>query len=92
VDPTLARQIEAKLIEAISAELPSSESLLESCSDHWGYEDPVYRFYQGYGNDSRQNGPLVVGLAPPRPCRLACGHVAQLFARCSPPCDRLEPR
>jgi len=21
------------------------ERLLEGCSDHWGYEDPVYRFY-----------------------------------------------
>src|SRR3989442_3100971 len=20
-------------------------ALLESCSDHWGYEDPIYRFY-----------------------------------------------
>jgi hypothetical protein len=45
MDPALVKQIEAKLIEAISANLPGLESLLAQCSDHWGYEDPVYRFY-----------------------------------------------
>src|SRR5262245_60624460 len=36
---------EAKLLAAIKAKLPAMESLLEECSGHWGYEDPVYRFY-----------------------------------------------
>ncbi|MBI4219337.1 MAG: hypothetical protein HY682_04265, partial [Chloroflexi bacterium] len=25
--------------------LPKLQKLLEECSDHWGYEDPIYRFY-----------------------------------------------
>jgi hypothetical protein len=25
--------------------LPQLQQLLEECSSHWGYEDPVYRFY-----------------------------------------------
>jgi hypothetical protein len=25
--------------------LPDLKALLEKCSSHWGYEDPVYRFY-----------------------------------------------
>jgi len=37
---------EAKqLLENIKASLPSLEELLKESSDHWGYEDPVYRFY-----------------------------------------------
>jgi hypothetical protein len=27
------------------AALPDLKALLEKCSSHWGYEDPVYRFY-----------------------------------------------
>ncbi len=25
--------------------LPNLEKLLEECNSHWGYEDPIYRFY-----------------------------------------------
>ena len=34
-----------QLLENIKAALPRLVSLLEAASDHWGYEDPVYRFY-----------------------------------------------
>jgi len=37
-------EVEA-LLSAIKASLPRLEGLLERCSDHWGYEDLVYRFY-----------------------------------------------
>ena len=33
------------LFAAIKASLPKLEDLLERCSDHWGYEDLIYRFY-----------------------------------------------
>lgn len=36
---------EIELLKQIAANLTSLEKLLESCSDHWGYEDPIYRFY-----------------------------------------------
>jgi hypothetical protein len=29
----------------LRAALPALEALLAGCSDQWGYEDPVYRFY-----------------------------------------------
>jgi hypothetical protein len=73
VDPTLVRQIEAKLIAAISADLPSLESLLERCSGHWGYEDAVYRFYhQSFKVYALQHTTIDIvarlqALAPDRP-------------------------
>ena len=33
------------LLNGLQAQLPTLEELLARCSDHWGYEDPVYRFY-----------------------------------------------
>lgn len=36
---------EVQLLKQIAANMTSLEELLESNSDHWGYEDPVYRFY-----------------------------------------------
>jgi hypothetical protein len=35
------------LLANIKARLPELELLLEEFSSHWGYEDPVYRFYNG---------------------------------------------
>jgi len=29
----------------LKSALPELEKLLDECSDHWGYEDPLYRFY-----------------------------------------------
>jgi hypothetical protein len=36
---------ETELLKQIAANLTSLEELRENCSDHWGYEDPIYRFY-----------------------------------------------
>jgi hypothetical protein len=34
-----------KLLSAAKHKLPELKALLASVSDHWGYEDPIYRFY-----------------------------------------------
>jgi hypothetical protein len=34
-----------ELLHNLKAALPQLEGLLESSSNHWGYEDPIYRFY-----------------------------------------------
>ncbi|MBI2806155.1 MAG: hypothetical protein HYX68_14330 [Planctomycetes bacterium] len=36
---------ETDLLAQIAANMPALEELLENCNDHWGYEDPIYRFY-----------------------------------------------
>src|SRR5579859_6974502 len=36
---------EKKLLSAAKRRLPELKALLASASDHWGYEDPIYRFY-----------------------------------------------
>ena len=35
------------LFHNLKKELPALDELLRRCSDHWGYEDPIYRFYHG---------------------------------------------
>jgi hypothetical protein len=39
------RRQEVKLLAAIKDALPSLEQLWQQANSHWGYEDPVYRFY-----------------------------------------------
>jgi hypothetical protein len=34
-----------QLLANLRASRPELETLLRSCESHWGYEDPVYRFY-----------------------------------------------
>jgi len=34
-----------ELLANIKARLPELEQLLEKTNSHWGYEDPIYRFY-----------------------------------------------
>src|ERR1017187_6852630 len=34
-----------ELFANLKGALPGLKALLEKCSSHWGYEDPVYRFY-----------------------------------------------
>jgi hypothetical protein len=34
-----------RLFRALREDIPELEKLLEECTDHWGYEDAVYRFY-----------------------------------------------
>ena len=36
---------EIELLRQIAANMKSLDELLKNCSDHWGYEDPIYRFY-----------------------------------------------
>lgn len=33
------------LFKNLQTQLPELENLLVQCSNHWGYEDPIYRFY-----------------------------------------------
>ena len=33
------------LFRNLQAQLPELEKLLAQCNNHWGYEDPIYRFY-----------------------------------------------
>lgn len=34
-----------ELFANLKGALPDLKALLDKCSSHWGYEDPVYRFY-----------------------------------------------
>ncbi len=34
-----------RLLQAIRDNLPELEALMEQATSHWGYEDPIYRFY-----------------------------------------------
>lgn len=34
-----------QLFNRLKAHIPDLTRLLEQCSGHWGYEDPIYRFY-----------------------------------------------
>ena len=34
-----------ELLKNLQAQLPELEALLAQCSNQWGYEDPIYRFY-----------------------------------------------
>lgn len=36
---------DSRLLERIKHRLPGLEKLLAEASSHWGYEDPIYRFY-----------------------------------------------
>lgn len=36
---------EALLLANLRQRAAELDRLLESCTDHWGFEDPVYRFY-----------------------------------------------
>ena len=51
------RTVEEELIRHLRARLPDLKGLLDESSGHWGYEDPVYRFYhQSYKVFSLQSG------------------------------------
>jgi hypothetical protein len=39
------RTSESELLHNLKARLPELDALLEVSSSHWGYEDPIYRFY-----------------------------------------------
>ena len=62
-----------ELFENLKAKLPVLEELLKSYSSHWGYEDPIYRFYhQSYKLYYLQGRTMKIiknlqELAPERP-------------------------
>ena len=39
------RQEVQNLFSKLKGSVPALQKLLEECTSHWGYEDPVYRFY-----------------------------------------------
>ena len=39
------KQQESLLLQNLKSRRESLHQLLAQCNDHWGYEDPVYRFY-----------------------------------------------
>lgn len=38
-------ELETRLLASLRRERPALEEMLRAMSDHWGYEDPVYRYY-----------------------------------------------
>jgi len=45
IEPEEQRKIDNALLANIKAHLPDLEKLLKEVNSHWGYEDPIYRFY-----------------------------------------------
>ena len=45
VDDLDDREEVRELLMNLQAQLPALEKLLTLYSSHWGYEDPIYRFY-----------------------------------------------
>lgn len=64
---------EETLLLSLQRDRRELESLLKACSDHWGYEDPVYRFYHqsfkvfGLQNKTRAIIEKLQALAPDLP-------------------------
>jgi hypothetical protein len=73
VEPEARDALEAVLVASLRAQQEALTALMDASSDHWGFEDPVYRFYhqsfkvfwlqQQTGNIVRQ----LRGLLPGRP-------------------------
>src|SRR5436305_2154048 len=68
-----APDAEKALLLSLRRDRGELEKLLRECSDHWGYEDPVYRFYHQsfkvYGLQRRSQAIVdrLQALAPDRP-------------------------
>ena len=60
------------LLANIKRKLPELESLLEEVNSHWGYEDPIYRFYHrslkvyAIQQTTQRMVKLLKSLAPPK--------------------------
>ncbi len=67
-DPLL--EANEQLLHAIRDSLPALVALLEEANSHWGYEDPVYRFYHqsfkvyGLQGTTARIVEALAGLAP----------------------------
>jgi hypothetical protein len=61
------------LFKRLKSTWPGLETLLRECTSHWGYEDPIYRFYhqsfKAYQLQTRTLGIVekLQALAPDRP-------------------------
>jgi len=61
------------LLANLKASLPTLQELLDNCSSHWGYEDPIYRLYhQSWKVYGLQQTTVAIvaalqALAPERP-------------------------
>jgi hypothetical protein len=70
------RQEEVKLLASIKDALPRLEELWKQANSHWGYEDPVYRFYHqsmkvyGVQNQTAEIVSALQDLAPHSPLNL----------------------
>ena len=64
---------ETQLLQNLHSRRAELATLLEECSSHWGFEDPIYRFYhQSFKVYSLQNETarivnMLESLAPDRP-------------------------
>jgi len=73
VEERPALSAEEALLQSLRREGGTLKSLLTECSEHWGYEDPVYRFYHQsfkvYGLQERTQVIVekLQALAPDRP-------------------------
>ena len=67
------RAFEEALLRNLRLHQPELTALLEECSSHWGFEDPIYRFYhQSFKVYALQDQTSRIvraleGLAPDRP-------------------------
>ena len=67
------RAAEARLLQSLHSRRAELVTFLEECSSHWGFEDPVYRFYhQSFKVYSLQEETarivhVLESLAPDRP-------------------------
>src|SRR5438093_1059244 len=67
------REAEAALLENLHSRHAELATLFDECSSHWGFEDPVYRFYhQSYKVYALQETTVRIvrvleSLAPDRP-------------------------
>ncbi len=64
---------EEALLQSLRRDRSALENLFEASSNHWGYEDPVYRFYHqsfkvyGLQHQTRRICDRLQALAPERP-------------------------
>ncbi|MGH9379097.1 MAG: hypothetical protein ACRD2Z_00550 [Thermoanaerobaculia bacterium] len=71
----IARPAELALLDNLRHRADDLQRLLDSSSDHWHFEDPVYRFYhQSFKvywlqEQTRQIVEALRSLAPDRPLR-----------------------
>ncbi len=67
------RESEEALLRNLRSRQPELTALLEECSSHWGFEDPIYRFYRqsfkvySLQDETARIAGVLQSLAPGRP-------------------------